>query len=150
LRAVIQRVSSAKVLVGSEKVSEIGKGLLVLLGVGRDDDENDAIWMAKKIANLRVFEDAEGRMDRSVVAIGGEVLVVSQFTLYGDARKGNRPSFTGAASSKDGERLYEFLVEHLRRHYALKVGTGKFGAKMTVELKNDGPVTILLDSKKLF
>jgi len=150
LRAVIQRVSNAKVLVGSEEVSEIGKGLLVLLGVGRDDDESDAIWMAKKIANLRVFEDAEGKMNRSVIEVEGEVLVVSQFTLYGDVRKGNRPSFTGAASPKHGERLYELLIEHLRRHYALRVGTGKFGAKMTVELKNDGPVTILLDSKKLF
>lgn len=137
-------------MVNSRPVSSIGKGLLVLLGVGHDDDENDVAWMAKKIANLRIFDDDEGKMNRSVMDVGGDVLVVSQFTLYGDARKGNRPSFTDAAPPEHGEALYSMLVDRLREQYALKVRTGEFGARMVVELKNDGPVTILLDSKKIF
>lgn len=140
----------ARVMVNSRPVSSIGKGLLVLLGVGHDDDESDVAWMAKKIANLRIFDDDEGKMNRSVMDVGGDVLVVSQFTLYGDARKGNRPSFTDAAPPEHGEALYSMLVDRLREQYALKVRTGEFGARMVVELKNDGPVTILLDSKKIF
>ncbi|MDK2864517.1 MAG: D-aminoacyl-tRNA deacylase [Thermotogota bacterium] len=137
-------------MVNSRPVSSIGRGLLVLLGVGHDDDESDVAWMAKKIANLRIFDDDEGKMNRSVMDVGGDVLVVSQFTLYGDARKGNRPSFTDAAPPEHGEALYSMLVNRLREQYALKVRTGEFGARMVVELKNDGPVTILLDSKKIF
>lgn len=150
MRAVVQRVIEARVMVNSRPVSSIGKGLLVLLGVGHDDDESDVAWMAKKIANLRIFDDDEGKMNRSVMDVGGDVLVVSQFTLYGDARKGNRPSFTDAAPPEHGEALYSMLVDRLREQYALKVRTGEFGARMVVELKNDGPVTILLDSKKIF
>ena len=150
MRAVVQRVIEARVMVNSRPVSSIGKGLLVLLGVGHDDDESDVAWMAKKIANLRIFDDDEGKMNRSVMDVGGDVLVVSQFTLYGDARKGNRPSFTDAAPPEHGEALYSMLVNRLREQYALKVRTGEFGARMVVELKNDGPVTILLDSKKIF
>lgn len=150
MRAVVQRVTEARVMVNSRPVSSIGKGLLVLLGVGHDDDESDVAWMAKKIANLRIFDDDEGKMNRSVMDVGGDVLVVSQFTLYGDARKGNRPSFTDAAPPEHGEALYSMLVNRLREQYALKVRTGEFGARMVVELKNDGPVTILLDSKKIF
>lgn len=147
---MVQRVIEARVMVNSRPVSSIGKGLLVLLGVGHDDDESDVAWMAKKIANLRIFDDDEGKMNRSVMDVGGDVLVVSQFTLYGDARKGNRPSFTDAAPPEHGEALYSMLVDRLREQYALKVRTGEFGARMVVELKNDGPVTILLDSKKIF
>lgn len=150
MRAVVQRVIEARVMVNSRPVSSIGRGLLVLLGVGHDDDESDVAWMAKKIANLRIFDDDEGKMNRSVMDVGGDVLVVSQFTLYGDARKGNRPSFTDAAPPEHGEALYSMLVNRLREQYALKVRTGEFGARMVVELKNDGPVTILLDSKKIF
>ncbi|HCZ05899.1 MAG TPA: D-tyrosyl-tRNA(Tyr) deacylase [Thermotogae bacterium] len=150
MRAVVQRVTEARVMVNSRPVSSIGRGLLVLLGVGHDDDESDVAWMAKKIANLRIFDDDEGKMNRSVMDVGGDVLVVSQFTLYGDARKGNRPSFTDAAPPEHGEALYSMLVNRLREQYALKVRTGEFGARMVVELKNDGPVTILLDSKKIF
>ena len=150
MRAVLQRVKEAKVVVDGKTVGEIKRGILVLLGVGKADTEDDAAWIADKIVNLRIFEDDEGKMNRSLLETGGELLIVSQFTLYGDARKGRRPSFTEAAPPDLGERLYEKVVENIRTKYGLKVETGVFGAMMDVHLVNWGPVTILLDSKKLF
>ena len=149
MRAVIQRVSSAKVLVGGEVVSSISRGLLVLLGVAEDDAETDARYLADKTAYLRIFEDDQGKMNLSVSDIGGEILVVSQFTLYGDCRKGRRPSFTSAARPPKAEALYEAYVSTLA-DMDLNPKTGVFQAFMDVELVNDGPVTILLDSRKTF
>ncbi len=150
MRAVIQRVKEAKVTVDDKVVGEIGKGILVLLGVGKDDSQDDLIWTADKVVNLRIFEDDNGKMNLSLLDVGGELLVVSQFTLYGDARKGRRPSFTGAAQPDKGKEMYENFVGYLKNKYNLKVETGEFGAMMDVYLVNWGPVTILLDSKKLF
>ena len=147
MRAVVQRVSSAKVSVGEAATGEIGKGLLVLLGVTHKDDEKDAEYLADKIIKLRIFDDADGKMKLSLADIDGGLLVVSQFTLYGDTRKGNRPSFIDAAPGKDARPLYESFVGMARRSVS-KVETGKFGAMMEVELVNDGPVTIILDSEK--
>lgn len=149
MRAVIQRVSRAKVTVGGETVGEISRGILVLLGVSRGDTEKDAIYLLEKILNLRVFEDADEKMNLSLDDIKGELLVVSQFTLCGDARKGRRPSFTEAAAPDAANSLYEFFVREARRRLE-KVETGRFQAMMDVELVGDGPVTILLDSTKLF
>ena len=149
MRAVVQRVSRAQVAVNGEIVGEIGLGLLVLLGVGRDDTEADATYLAEKIAGLRVFEDAEGKMNRSVQDVGGSVLAVSQFTLYGDVRRGKRPSFDAAAPPENARRLYEFFVEQIRTT-GLRCETGRFQEMMQVELVNEGPVTILLDSAKSF
>ena len=150
MRAVIQRVKEAKVIVGDRVVGQIGKGLLVLLGVGKDDSQDDLIWTADKVVNLRIFEDENKKMNLSLLDIGGDLLVVSQFTLYGDARKGRRPSFTNAAPPDMGKKFYEKFVEYLENKYNIKVETGEFGAMMDVHLVNWGPVTILLDSKKLF
>jgi D-tyrosyl-tRNA(Tyr) deacylase len=149
MRAVVQRVSRAKVTVGDVTSGEIGLGLLVLLGVGREDTEADATYLAEKIAGLRIFEDDDGKMNRSVQDAGGSVLVVSQFTLYGDVRRGKRPSFDAAAAPGDARRLYEFFVERVRAA-GLRCETGQFQAMMRVELVNEGPVTILLDSGKTF
>jgi D-aminoacyl-tRNA deacylase len=149
MRAVAQRVSRAKVTVEGKIVGEIGSGLLVLLGVAKEDAEADAIYLAEKIVGLRVFEDEAGKMNRSVHHAGGSVLAVSQFTLYGDARRGKRPSFDDAAPPELARRLYEFFVERIREA-GLRCETGQFQARMTVELLNEGPVTILLDSKKAF
>jgi D-tyrosyl-tRNA(Tyr) deacylase len=149
MRAVIQRVSRAQVTVNEEIAGEIGLGLLVLLGVGRDDTEADATYLAGKIAGLRVFEDDQGKMNRSVLDVGGSVLAVSQFTLYGDARKGKRPSFDAAAPPEKARQLYEFFVEQIRAA-GLRCQTGRFQETMKVELANEGPVTILLDSAKEF
>jgi D-tyrosyl-tRNA(Tyr) deacylase len=145
VRAVIQRVERASVSVDGETVGSIGPGVAVLLGVGAEDGEKDALWMAGKTAGLRIFEDAEGKMNLSVLDTGGEALVVSQFTLYGDARKGRRPSFTSAAPPEKADRLYGCFVSELAK-LGLRVQTGRFRAKMLVEIMNDGPVTILLDS----
>lgn len=149
MRAVIQRVSSAKVSVDGEITGEIGRGILILLGVSRDDSEKEALYLLEKTLNLRIFEDAEGKMNLSLLDIAGDLLVVSQFTLYGDARKGRRPSFIEAAAPDEANRLYEFFVSEARKQIQ-KVGTGRFQAMMDVELVNDGPVTILLDSARVF
>jgi D-aminoacyl-tRNA deacylase len=149
MRAVVQRVSRAQVAVNGEIAGEIGVGLLVLLGVGRDDTEADATYLAEKIAGLRVFEDSEGKMNRSVQEVGGSVLAVSQFTLYGDVRRGKRPSFDAAAPPEKARQLYEFFVE-LIRVAGLRCETGRFQEMMKMELVNEGPVTILLDSEKAF
>ena len=149
MRAVLQRVSRAGVRVGGETIGEIGAGLLVLLGVGRDDTEQDARYLLEKILNLRVFDDAEGRMNLSLVESGGSLLVVSQFTLHGDARRGRRPSWYDAAAPEAAEPLYDFFVAEARKVLP-RVETGGFGRMMEVELVNRGPVTILLDSKRLF
>ena len=149
MRAVVQRVSRAKVTVNDWTTGEIGLGLLVLLGVGQADTEADAIYLADKIAGLRIFEDGDGRMNRSVLDVGGSVLAVSQFTLYGDVRRGKRPSFDAAAPPDPARQLYEFFVERLRQA-GLRCETGRFQEMMQVELVNEGPVTILLDSQKAF
>jgi D-tyrosyl-tRNA(Tyr) deacylase len=149
MRAVLQRVTRARVRVGGETVGEIGPGLVVLLGVARDDKESDARYLVEKVLNLRVFEDAEGRMNLSLAESGGALLAVSQFTLYGDARRGRRPSWFDAAPPELARPLYEFFVAEARARGA-RVETGSFQAMMEVELVNDGPVTILLDSRKLF
>jgi len=145
----VQRVSRAKVSVNSEVTGEIGRGLLVLLGVGAADAESDADYLADKIAGLRVFEDESGKMNRAVTDVGGSVFVVSQFTLYGDVRRGKRPSFDGAAPPAQARQLYEYFVGRIRAG-GLTCKTGRFQAMMQVELVNDGPVTILLDSAKTF
>ncbi len=149
MRAVLQRVTRASVSVAGETVGEIGGGLVVLLGVARDDTEEDARYMLEKVLALRVFDDAEGRMNLSVVERGGALLVVSQFTLYGDARRGRRPSWSDAAPPERAEPLYEYFVAGARSALA-RVETGSFRRMMEVELVNDGPVTILLDSRKTF
>ena len=149
MRAVVQRVSRAQVTVNEEIVGQIGLGLLVLLGVGRDDTEADATYLAGKIAGLRIFEDAQGKMNRSVLDVGGSVLAVSQFTLYGDVRKGKRPSFDAAALPEKARQLYEFFVEQIRTA-GVRCETGRFQETMKVEMANEGPVTILLDSAKAF
>jgi D-aminoacyl-tRNA deacylase len=149
MRAVVQRVSHAKVTVNGEITGEIGSGLLVLLGVGQDDTETDAAYIAEKIAGLRIFEDDQGKMNLSVQQAGGSVLAVSQFTLYGDVRRGKRPSFDGAAAPDKAKQLYEFFVEQIRAA-GLCCETGRFQEMMKVELVNEGPVTILLDSRKAF
>lgn len=147
MRAVVQRVSRARVTVDARSVGQIERGLLVLLGVGLADGEQDAEYLAEKIAGLRIFEDAEGKMNRNVSDAGGAVLAVSQFTLYGDVRRGKRPSFDAAARPERARALYEHFVERVRS-LGLRCETGQFQAHMQVELVNDGPVTILLDSGK--
>jgi D-tyrosyl-tRNA(Tyr) deacylase len=149
MRAVVQRVSRAQVTVAEETVGEIGPGLLVLLGVTHADTELDADYLADKIAGLRIFEDEKGKMNLDTASVGGGVLVVSQFTLYGDVRRGKRPSFDAAAPPEHARRLYDYFVERIRAA-GLPCQTGRFQEMMQVELVNDGPVTILLDSKKGF
>jgi D-tyrosyl-tRNA(Tyr) deacylase len=149
MRAVVQRVSRAKVTVKDWVNGEIGHGVLVLLGVGHDDTEADATYLAEKIAGLRIFEDDDGKMNRSVKDANGSVLAVSQFTLYGDVRRGKRPSFDAAAPPDQARRLYESFVEQIRAA-GLLCETGRFQEMMQVELVNEGPVTILLDSRKGF
>lgn len=149
MRAVVQRVSESRVTVGGETVGEIGRGLLVLLGVGEGDQESDAQYLAEKVAGLRIFEDAEGKMNLSVADVGGSVLVVSQFTLYGDCRKGRRPSFTDAAPPDRADELYQVFARRLS-DLGVPTATGEFQARMAVSLVNDGPVTLLLDSQRQF
>lgn len=149
MRAVVQLVSKASVKVKEKPVSNIGPGLLVLLGVHRDDTEKDAALLAGKIANLRVFPDQGKPMNLSVLDVGGDMLVVSQFTLYGDCRKGRRPSYSSAAPPELANRLYELFMEETRKT-GITVVSGEFQAMMDVELTNQGPVTLLLDSTKLF
>lgn len=148
MRAVVQRVSRASVTVGGQIVGQIGTGLLVLLGVAPDDTASDVRWLADKIAGLRVFRDAEGKMNRSVADVDGAILVVSQFTLYADCSKGRRPSFIGAARPETAIPLYEAFVNELRA-LGILVQTGAFGADMDVELVNQGPVTLIIDSKRI-
>ena len=145
MRIVLQRVKSASVTVGEERISEIGPGLLLLIGVATGDGEAEAGWLARKVAGLRVVSDEEGKMNRSVVESGGEVLAVSQVTLLGDARKGRRPSFVGAAPPEVAEPLFDFFCEELHGAGVGTVKTGRFGAMMDVALVNAGPVTILLE-----
>ena len=149
MRAVVQRVASSRVTVDERVTGEVKRGLLVLLGVTHDDTSKDVDYMVDKVTNLRIFEDENDKMNLSLKDIGGEVMAVSQFTLYGDARKGRRPSFSDAARPDVANPLYEEFVEKLRAQ-GITVGTGEFGAHMMVELINDGPVTILLESKKAF
>ncbi len=149
MRAVVQRVSRAKVTVNGEVTGEISRGLLVLLGVGQDDTRKEADYLVEKTIGLRIFEDAGGKMNLSVVDIGGAVLAVSQFTLYGDVRRGKRPSFDAAAPPQQARQLYEYFVEKIRAA-GLRCETGRFQEMMQVELVNEGPVTILLDSAKSF
>jgi len=149
MRAVIQRVSEAKVEVDGDIIGKIGEGFLVLIGVRKDDTEEDVRYLADKVLGLRIFEDEAGKMNLSITDVKGEILAVSQFTLYGDSRKGRRPSFDEAAPLDVAEKLYELFVEEIRKS-GIKVETGKFRALMDVHLINSGPVTILLDSKKLF
>ena len=149
MRAVLQRVSHARVLVDGRVTGEITAGLVILLGVGQGDSTEAAAYLAEKTAHLRIFDDDQGKMNRSLLDVGGAALVVSQFTLYGDARGQRRPSFIRAAPPEEGKRLYEEFVRALRA-LGVRVETGVFQARMSVELSNDGPVTLLLDSEKQF
>jgi D-aminoacyl-tRNA deacylase len=149
MRAVVQRVTRAKVSVDEKIIGEIGKGLVVLLGIARDDTKVEAAYLVDKIASLRIFDDEDGKMNLSVKEVQGGLLIVSQFTLYGDVRRGLRPSWIDAAPPEVAEPLYDFFVRQAGASIE-KVATGSFRAMMQVELVNDGPVTILLDSKKLF
>ncbi len=147
MRAILQRVSRARVVAGGRTAGEIGAGLLVLLGVRRGDDEAEAEYLLDRVAGLRIFSDAEGKMNLSLVDTGGSMLVVSQFTVYGDTRKGRRPGFDAAAPPEEARRLYEHFVAAARGR-GLKVETGEFQAMMTVELVNEGPVTFIVESKR--
>lgn len=149
MRAVVQRVRYSKVEVSKEIIGEINKGFNVLLGISKEDTTEDITYMKDKILNLRVFEDENGKLNKSLMDVGGELLVVSQFTLYGDCRRGRRPSFIDALSGEDAEKMYEEFVRQCREVVS-KVETGKFGADMMVTIENDGPVTIMIDSKKTF
>jgi len=145
--AVVQRVDSAGVSVGNQIVGKTGKGVVVLLGVAKGDEERDADYLSDKIVNLRIFEDSDGKMNLSLLDISGEMLVVSQFTLLADCRKGRRPSFVGAAVPEQANELYEYFLKNVRRH-VVKVAAGQFQAMMKVNLVNDGPVTIILESAR--
>ena len=147
MKIVLQRVKSASVAIEGSVVGEIDQGLLLLVGVGPDDTRDDASYLARKIAGMRIFSDENGKMNLSIDQVGGKILSVSQFTLFADTKKGNRPSFTGAASPEAANKLYEEFNEILLTEYGLIVETGEFGADMQVSLVNDGPVTILLDTK---
>lgn len=147
MRVVIQLVKEASVTVSGQKISEIGRGLLVLTGFEDDDSLEDMEWIARKIENMRIFADDEGKMNRSVIDIGGEVLFVSQFTLYASTKKGNRPSFINAAAPDTARALYNEFMEYVSKEYTVPVAGGEFAAMMDVALINDGPVTIIMDSK---
>ena len=147
MRVVIQRVSEAAVKIDGTIVGEISKGLLVLLGIAQEDTEQDALYLIQKLINLRIFSDADGKMNLSVQDCGGELLVVSQFTLYADTKKGNRPSYIRAARPEQAIPLYEFFLQELQKQFQGSIQTGQFGADMKVSLINDGPVTIIMDSR---
>ena len=149
MRAVIQRVSQAKVTISGDQIGSIGKGFVVLLGVGKNDTEKDCDYLAEKIAHSRIFPDDQDKMNHSLLDVGGSVLVVSQFTLYGDCRKGRRPSYNDAALPKNAKRLYDYFVNKIQT-MGVNVATGQFKSMMNIQLTNDGPVTILLDSNKAF
>lgn len=149
MRAIVQRVKSSCVTVQGEIIGKIGKGLNVLIGISKDDNENDLLYVKDKILNLRIFEDEDGKLNKSLIDIGGELIIVSQFTLYGDCRKGRRPSFIEAQGGEKAEELYNEFVNECKLILG-KVETGKFGADMLVSIENDGPVTLLIDSKKIF
>lgn len=149
MRAVVQRVSEASVSVHGETIGAITGGLVVLLGIHKDDTEREAEWMADKIVHLRIFEDEQGKMNRALVDIGQEMLIVSQFTLYGDCRKGRRPGYSSAAPPEKAESVYRKFIELVRTH-KIRAATGQFQAMMEVTIVNSGPVTLLLDSDKLF
>jgi len=149
MRAVVQRVKEARVMVEGRTVGSIGHGLLVFLGVGKDDKEDAADYLAEKILHLRIFHDEQGKMNRSLHELGYGMIIVSQFTLWGDCRKGRRPSFSRAAPPQEAERLYEYFIARVR-DAGVEVATGRFQAMMEVSLVNDGPVTLLLDSEKVF
>lgn len=149
MRAVVQRVTKASVTVDGEKISEISDGLLVLLGISKDDEEKDLDYIYRKVVNLRVFDDENGVMNKSLIDKANDLLLVSQFTLYGDVRKGNRPSYVRAAGFDDGVEFYEKFIEKAKQDN-INICTGEYGADMQVELVNNGPVTILLDSEKEF
>ena len=149
MKAVLQRVTEASVRVDGEVIGSIGKGFFILLGVSDEDDEAVADKMADKICKLRIFEDENGKTNLSLKDVGGEVLVVSQFTLYADCRKGNRPSFIGAGAPAEADRIYEYFMDRCRTHVD-RVEHGRFGADMKVSLVNDGPFTLMLDSRELF
>lgn len=149
MRGVVQRVKRASVSVDGKVISKIDKGIMLLLGIEANDDEKDLEYIIKKVSKLRIFDDEEGVMNKSLLDYGLEILVVSQFTLYGDARKGNRPSYIRSAKFDDGIILYEKFIEEMKK-LGIKVSVGEYGADMDVELINDGPVTILLDSSKEF
>jgi len=146
--ALVQRVSEARVTVDGAVAGEIGQGMLILLGVHNTDSEAESVWLAKKVSNLRIFNDDQGKMNRSLHDVAGDALVVSQFTLYGDARKGNRPSFIESAPPELAERLYEDFVSRLARELGRPVATGVFGAMMEVALVNDGPVTLAIERRR--
>lgn len=149
MRAVVQRVSRAAVLVEDQTVGSIGEGLVVLLGIHTDDGDREARWMADKIVNLRIFADESGKMNRSLVDIGKEMLIVSQFTLYGDCRKGRRPGYSSAAPPEKAEPMYRKFIELVKKH-KINTATGQFQEMMEVSITNSGPVTLLLDSDKIF
>ena len=149
MRAVIQRVKSAQVIVNEKIIGLIGFGLLVLLGISRKDNCEDADYLVEKAINLRIFDDQDGKMNRSLLDVGGEMLIVSQFTLIADCRKGRRPSFTAAAEPSEAKKLYQYFIERVKEN-GIAVATGEFQALMEVGLINNGPVTILMDSKKVF
>ncbi|MGG7143363.1 D-aminoacyl-tRNA deacylase [Clostridium nigeriense] len=149
MRVVVQRVNSSRVIVEDKIIGSIGKGLNLLIGISKEDTEEDLLYLKDKIVNLRIFEDENDKMNRSLLDVKGEILAISQFTLYGDCRKGRRPNFMEAEGGERAKALYEKFVE-LLRETSLKVETGEFGAHMIVDIKNDGPVTLMLDSKKQF
>ncbi len=149
MRAVVQRVKESSVTVDGKVVGSIAKGLNVLLGIAKEDKEEDIIYLKDKIINLRIFEDLQGKMNLSLKDVEGELIIISQFTLYGDCRKGRRPNFMDALGGEDAEELYDSFVQHCKAE-GLKVETGVFGAEMEVMIVNDGPVTVLLESKKTF
>jgi len=149
MRAVVQRVSRAKVTVAGEITGEIASGLMVLLGIADDDGQDDVVYLAEKLVTLRIFPDDDGKMNRSLIDVGGGMLVVSQFTLFGDCRKGRRPSFIKAARPEQADALYRSFVAEVQGH-GIKTATGRFQTHMDVELINDGPVTLLVDSRKEF